>query len=115
VGKTTDVHRQPGKTGGNDLIGGKRIGRLWFRTTLEAEMDNRAEGQEFRKTRAISALDWPTPEMLTAAHRLRAKALKEMAAQFGRWLKVLVAERLLVVSPGRSRPRPAKMRVAHRR
>ena len=77
-------------------------------------MDNHAEGQEFGRTRAISKLDWPTPEMLTAAHRLRAKALKEMAAQFGRWLKVLVAERLLA-SPGPSRPRPAKVRIAHRR
>jgi hypothetical protein len=77
-------------------------------------MDSRAEGQ-FRKTRAISKLDWPTPEMLAAAHRLRAKALKEMAAEFGRWLKVLVAEHLLVVSLGRSGPRPAKVRIARRR
>jgi hypothetical protein len=78
-------------------------------------MDNRDEGQEFRKTRTISTLDWPTPEMLTAAHRLRAKALKEMAAQFGRWLKVWIIEHLLAVNPGRSKPRPPKLRVAHRR
>jgi hypothetical protein len=115
VGKTTDVRRRPGQDWHNDLIWGKRIGRDLVHTILEAEMDDHAERQEFRKTRAISTLDWPTQEMLAAAHRLRAKALKEMAAQFGRWLKVLVAERLLVVSPGRSRPRPAKMRVAHRR
>jgi hypothetical protein len=78
-------------------------------------MDSHAEGQEFGKTRAISTLDWPTPEMLTAAHRLRAKALKEMAAQFGRWLKVLVAEHLLVANPGRSKLRPVKARIAPRR
>jgi len=79
------------------------------------EMDNRAEGQEFRKTRSISTLDWPTPEMITAAHRLRSKALKEMAAAFGRWLRVWITDHLLVVSFGRSRPRPAKARIAHRR
>ena len=48
------------------------------------------------------------------AHRLRAKALKEMVVQFGRWLKVLIAEQLLV-SFGRSRPRPAKVRISNRR
>jgi hypothetical protein len=78
-------------------------------------MDNHAEGQEFGRTRAISKLDWPTPEMLTAAHRLRAKALKEMAAQFGRWLRVLVAEHLLVARLGRSKPRLMKARITHRR
>ena len=78
-------------------------------------MDDHAEGQELTKTRAVSKLDWPTPEMLAAAHRLRAKALKEMAVQFGRWLKVVVAEHLLVVSSGRSKPRPAKVRIARRR
>ena len=91
------------------------MSRLWFVTTLEAEMDSQAEGQEFKKTRALSTLDWPTPEMLTAAHRMRAKALKEMATAFGRWLMVLVAERLLVASPNWSKPRPAKARISHRR
>jgi hypothetical protein len=78
-------------------------------------MDSHAERQEFGKTRAVSTLDWPTPEMLTAAHRLRAKALKEMAAHFGRWLRVWITEHLLAVSFGRSKPRPAKIRIAHRR
>ena len=78
-------------------------------------MDSRAEGQEFTKTRAVSKLDWPTPEMLTAAHRLRAKALKEMAAQFGFWFKVWITEHLLGAGSGRSKPGPVKVRIAHRR
>jgi hypothetical protein len=82
---------------------------------LEADMDDHAEGQEFRKTRAVSKLDWPTPEMLAAAHRLRAKALKEMAAEFGRWLKVLIDEHVLIARLGRSRLRPAKVRTPRRR
>jgi hypothetical protein len=53
--------------------------------------------------------------MLAAAHRLRAKALEEMAAQFGRWLRVLVAEHLLVARLGRSKPRLMKARITHRR
>ncbi len=78
-------------------------------------MDNQAEGQEFGKPRALSRLDWPTPEMLAAANRARAKAFKEMVAEGVGRLKALIVEHLLVAGPGRSKPRPAKVRIAHKR
>ena len=39
-------------------------------------MDDHAEGQEPGNARAISKLDWPTPEMLAAAHRARGLYLR---------------------------------------
>jgi hypothetical protein len=78
-------------------------------------MDNHAEGQEFAKARAISRLDWPTPEMLAAARRARGKAVREMTVAFGRWLKTRVAEHLFAVGLGRSKARPAQARIANRR
>src|ERR1043166_8111939 len=92
----------------DDLVGGKRVSRLSSVTILEAEMDNHAEGQEISKTRQISVLDWPTPEMLAAAHRARAKALKEMVVALFRWLNGEPDETLPVA-------KPAKVRVASRR
>jgi hypothetical protein len=71
-------------------------------------MDNHAEDQEFGKTRAISKLDWPTPEMLAAAHRARAKALKEMVVALFRWLNTLLAGHQPVA-------REAKVRIGRRR
>jgi len=71
-------------------------------------MDNHAEDQEISKARAISKLDWPTPEMLAAAHRARAKALKEMVVALFRWLNGQQDEHLQVA-------KPAKVRVASRR
>ena len=76
-------------------------------------MDDRAEGQEFGKSRAYSKLDWPTPEMLAQAHRLRAKALKEMAENCSRWLRRRLGEYLLAVRW--SKASRAKVRIAGRR
>jgi hypothetical protein len=70
-------------------------------------MDDRTEGRKY------SALDWPTPEMLAEANRLRAQAFKEMAVDCGRWLKRWLGERLPVAS--RSKASPAKVRIAGRR
>jgi len=78
-------------------------------------MDDHAEGQEFGKTRTISKLDWPTPEILAAAHRARGKALREMVVSSARWLCRLVADHVLALSLGRAKPTPAKVRVAHKR
>ena len=71
-------------------------------------MDNHAEDQETLKARAISVLDWPTPEQLAAAHRARAKALKEMVVALFRWLNGRPDEHMQVA-------RPAKVRVVGRR
>ena len=76
-------------------------------------MDDRAEGQEFGKSCEYSKLDWPTPQMLAEAHRLRAKALKAMAGNCSRGLRRWLGEHLLAA--GRSKGSPAKVRIAGRR
>ena len=70
-------------------------------------MDNHAEDQEISKARAISVLDWPTQQQLAAAHRARAKALKEMVVVLFRWLNGEPDEHLQVA-------KPAKVRIARR-
>jgi hypothetical protein len=66
---------------------------------LEAEMD---------KPRAISKLNWPTQEMLAAAHRARGVFLRELVVALVRRLKARIAE----PAPA---ARPARVRVAARR
>ena len=76
-------------------------------------MDDRAGGQEFGKSRAYSKLDWPTPEMLAEANRLRAKAFKEMVVDCSRWLKRWIGEHVVVAN--RTKPSTAKVRIAGKR
>jgi hypothetical protein len=64
-------------------------------------MDNHAEGQESGKIRAVSKLDWPTPEMLAAANRARAKAFKEMVVEGVSRLKALIVEHLHAAKPAK--------------
>jgi hypothetical protein len=64
-------------------------------------MDDRAEGQKRGNARAISKLDWPTPEMLAAAHRARGIVLRQMVVALARRLKTLVAEQLLFAKPAK--------------
>jgi hypothetical protein len=71
-------------------------------------MDNHAEGQEFGKSRAISKLDWPTHEMLAAAHRARGLFLRELVVSLFRWLNTPFAEHQQVA-------RPAEVRIARKR
>ena len=87
---------------------GEALGPAPVHAILEADMDNRAEGQEFAITRVISRLDWPTPEMLAAARRARGLYLRDLVVTLLRRLKALVADPLLVA-------RPAKVPIAHRR
>jgi hypothetical protein len=56
-------------------------------------------GVSSKKT--ISLLDWPTPDMIAAAHRARAKALREMTSAFARklWFFIAAGARL----PNRAR------------
>jgi hypothetical protein len=53
--------------------------------TMRAELDTK------EATKPISRLDWPTPEMIAAAHRARAKALREMASALARRLWFFLA------------------------
>ncbi len=48
-------------------------------------MDDRAENQNSGATTKFSALDWPTPEMLQAANRARAKAFRDMILALVKW------------------------------
>lgn len=75
-------------------------------------MHDRAGDQEFGKSRAYSTLDWPTPEVLAQAHRLRAQALKEMAGNCIRWLRRWLGEHLLAA--GRIKANAARVRIAGR-
>jgi hypothetical protein len=50
-------------------------------------MDDRAVNQNLGATGKFSTLDWPTPEMLRAAHRARGKSLRDMALALGPLLK----------------------------
>ena len=68
-------------------------------------MDNRAEGQEVGKNRAISKLDWPTQEMLAAAHRARGLFLRELVVALVRWLNTPTTGHLPAA-------KPAKVRIA---
>ena len=69
-------------------------------------MDDHSEGEPFGKTRAISKpaiskLDWPTPEMLAAAHRARGLYLRELVVALVRRLKSMAAGPVLVAKPAR--------------
>ena len=48
-------------------------------------MDDRAENQNSGATTKFSTLDWPTPEMLQAANRARAKAFRDMILALVKW------------------------------
>ena len=81
-------------------------------TILEADMDDHAVRQ-LGKARTYSMLDWPTPETLAEANRLRAQAFKEMVVDGSRWLRHWVGAHLFAMS--RSKASPAKVRIAGRR
>jgi hypothetical protein len=61
-------------------------------------MEDRAERQSLATTGKFSKLDWPTPKMLRAAHRLRGEALRDMALALRSWLKRRAAPPILAAS-----------------
>ena len=81
-------------------------------------MNDRTVNQNSEATGKFSKLDWPTPEMLQAANRARAKAFREMTRDMiltlGKWAKASMASHPI---PKRSRDTasPAAMRVAPKR
>lgn len=50
------------------------------RTYTGAKMKNCTETRGLLSNGKFSTLDWPTPEMIAAAHRARGKALREMTS-----------------------------------
>jgi hypothetical protein len=73
-------------------------------------MNDHAEGQNSDKAQTLSGLDWPTPEQITAARRLRGQVLREMTVLLFRRLRRVLAEEAHVVTVGRTRPRSVKAR-----
>ena len=62
-------------------------------------MDDRTVIQNSRVTGKFSILDWPTPEMLQAANRARARAVRDMIVALGKWASAFVASDLISKSP----------------
>jgi hypothetical protein len=59
-------------------------------------MQDRAAIQNSGATGKFSTLDWPTPELLRAAHRARGKALRDMALALGSLLKRKITRPIFV-------------------
>ena len=62
-------------------------------------MDDRAANQNSEATGKFSMLDWPTPEMLQAANRARARAMCDMIVAFGKWAIAFIASNPISKSP----------------
>ena len=77
-------------------------------------MDDRAENQNSGATTKFSALDWPTPEMLQAANRARAKAFCDMMVAFVKWAKASIAKQP-IPKPSRDAVNTDALRVAPKR
>ena len=76
-------------------------------------MDDRAENQNSGATTKFSAL-WPTPEMLQAANRARAKAFCDMMLAFVKWAKASTAKQP-IPKPSRDAVNTDALRVAPKR
>ena len=72
-------------------------------------MDDRAENQNSGATTKFSKLDWPSPEMLQAANRARAKAFRDMILALVKWAKTSTAK------PSRDAVNTDALRVAPKR
>ncbi len=77
-------------------------------------MDDRAENQNSEATGKFSIADWPTPEMLQAANRARAKAVCDMILALGKWAKASIASHL-ISRPARDTVGSDTLRVAPKR
>jgi hypothetical protein len=77
-------------------------------------MDDRAENQNSRATGKFSIADWPTPEMLQAANRARAKAVWGMILELGKWARALIATHP-ISKPPRDTASSDALRVAPKR
>jgi hypothetical protein len=81
-------------------------------------MQNQAESQKLGTTSNYSKLDWPTPEMLQAANRARAKAFRDMTRDMilalVNWAKASIASHL-TSKPSRDRAVSDPQRFAQKR
>ena len=62
-------------------------------------MDDRPVNQNSEATAKLSMLDWPTPEMLQAANRARAKALCDVIVALVKWAIASLASYPISKSP----------------
>jgi hypothetical protein len=74
-------------------------------------MDDRAENQNSAATTKFSKLDWPSPEMLQAAHRARAKAFRDMILALVKWAIASIANHS-ISKPARDAVNTDALRVA---
>jgi hypothetical protein len=77
-------------------------------------MDDRAENQNSGATSKFSSLDWPTPEMLQAANRARAKAFFDMILALVKWAMASTANHS-ISKPSRGAVNTDVLRVAPKR
>ena len=77
-------------------------------------MDDRAENQNSGATTKFSKLDWPSPEMLQATNRARAKAFCEMILALEKWAKAFIASQL-ISRPSRDAVNTDGLRIAPKR
>ena len=75
-------------------------------------MDDRAVNQNSGATGKFSKLDWPTPEMLQAANRARAKAFGDMT--LGKWARALITSHP-ISKPSRDTASSDALRIAPKR
>ena len=79
------------------------IARDWSKERVarfkEARMDDRAVNRNSEATGKFSILDWPTPEMLQAANRARARAVCDMIVAFRKWAIAVIASHPISKSP----------------
>jgi len=62
-------------------------------------MDDRAVNQNSRATGKFRIPDWTTPEVLQEANRARARAMRDMIVEFGKWAIALIASHPISKAP----------------
>jgi hypothetical protein len=77
-------------------------------------MEDRAEKPTTGRAAKFSKLDWPTPEMLRAAHSARGQALRDIVLALGYWFKRWQAPSVPVASRVRAATGLGRSRAAHR-
>lgn len=81
-------------------------------------MDERAVNQNSEAAGKFSILDWPTPEMLQAANRARAKAFgdmtRDMILALGKWARALITSHP-ISKPSRDTASSDALRIAPKR
>jgi leucyl aminopeptidase (aminopeptidase T) len=77
-------------------------------------MEDCGDDRGVSSSRKFSTLDWPTPEMLQAAHRARAKAFRDMILALVKWAIASTANHS-ISKPARDAVNTDALRVAPKR